>query len=154
MSELCPRCDTDLVFAVATSFATDDALAAVVSSAGGDAAGVVAVAHELRGRGVRTAAMPGAPASPCRAGAALHELLAGPPFFFASGGDCGCESFAAQMDAWGCDEVIRRIDQVVAHLEQQAARRGLPFHRVAGRILVRRAVRNARRAEQRERHDG
>jgi len=94
------------------------------------------------------------PASTCRAGAALHELLAGPPFFFASGGDCGCESFAAQMDAWGCDEVIRRIDQVVAHLEQQAARRGLPFHRVAGRILVRRAVRNARRAEQRERHDG
>jgi hypothetical protein len=51
------------------------------------------------------------------------------------------------MDAWGCDEASRpeRIDEVVAVMRAEAAARGLPFLDVAGRLLVRRAISNARR---------
>jgi hypothetical protein len=51
------------------------------------------------------------------------------------------------MDAWGCDEASRpeRIEEVVAVMREEAAARGLPFLDVAGRMLVRRAIANARR---------
>jgi hypothetical protein len=51
------------------------------------------------------------------------------------------------MDQWGCDECERpeRIDEVVAVMREEATARGLPFLDIAGRLLVRRAIRNARR---------
>jgi hypothetical protein len=51
------------------------------------------------------------------------------------------------MDAWGCDEASKpeRIDEVVAVMRAEAEARGLPFLDVAGRLLVRRAISNARR---------
>jgi hypothetical protein len=51
------------------------------------------------------------------------------------------------MDAWGCDEASKpeRIDEVVAVMRAEAEARGLPFLDVAGRMLVRRAISNARR---------
>jgi hypothetical protein len=51
------------------------------------------------------------------------------------------------MDAWGCDECSKpeRIDEVVAVMRAEAEARGLPFLDVAGRLLVRRAISNARR---------
>jgi hypothetical protein len=51
------------------------------------------------------------------------------------------------MDAWGCDEASRpeRIDEVVAVMRDEAAARGLPFLDIAGRLLVKRAISNARR---------
>ena len=51
------------------------------------------------------------------------------------------------MDAWGPDECERpeRIDEVVAVMRAEAEARGLPFLDIAGRLLVRRAIRNARR---------
>jgi hypothetical protein len=51
------------------------------------------------------------------------------------------------MDAWGCDEASRpeRIEEVVAVMRAEAEARGLPFLDVAGRMLVRRAISNARR---------
>jgi hypothetical protein len=60
---------------------------------------------------------------------------------------CTCRAKAAQMDAWGPDECSRpeRIDEVVAVMRAEAEARGLPFLDVAGRMLVRRAIRNARR---------
>jgi len=60
---------------------------------------------------------------------------------------CSCRAMAAQMDAWGCDECSRpeRIDEVVAVMRAVAEARGLPFLDVAGRLLVRRAIQNARR---------
>ena len=60
---------------------------------------------------------------------------------------CACRAKAAEMDAWGCDEASRpeRIDEVVAVMRAEAAARGLPFLDVAGRLLVRRAISNARR---------
>jgi hypothetical protein len=52
-----------------------------------------------------------------------------------------------KMDQWGCDECERpeRIDEVVAVMREEATARGLPFLDVAGRMLVRRAIANARR---------
>jgi hypothetical protein len=54
---------------------------------------------------------------------------------------------AAQMDAWGPDGCERpeRINEVVAVMRAEAEARGLPFVDLAGRMLVRRAIANARR---------
>jgi hypothetical protein len=51
------------------------------------------------------------------------------------------------MDQWGCDECSKpeRIEEVVAVMRAEAAARGLPFLDVAGRLLVKRAIANARR---------
>ena len=61
---------------------------------------------------------------------------------------CQCRAKAAEMDSWGPDECERpeRIEEVVAVMREEAAARGLPFIDAVGRLLVRRAVRNARRA--------
>lgn len=61
---------------------------------------------------------------------------------------CACRAKAAQMDAWGPDECSKpeRIDEVVAVMRAEAKARNLPFFDAAGRMLVRRAIRNARRA--------
>ena len=60
---------------------------------------------------------------------------------------CQCRAKAQQMDQWGCDECSKpeRIEEVVAVMRAEAAARGLPFLDVAGRLLVRRAIANARR---------
>jgi hypothetical protein len=60
---------------------------------------------------------------------------------------CACRAKATQMDAWGCDEASKpeRIDEVVAVMRAEAEARGLPFLDMAGRMLVRRAIANARR---------
>jgi hypothetical protein len=60
---------------------------------------------------------------------------------------CACRAKAAEMDAWGCDECEKpeRIAEVVAVMRAEAQARGLPFLDVAGRLLVRRAIQNARR---------
>jgi hypothetical protein len=60
---------------------------------------------------------------------------------------CSCRAKAAEMDAWGCDECSKpeRIDEVVAVMRAEAKARGLPFLDAAGRLLVRRAIANARR---------
>ena len=62
---------------------------------------------------------------------------------------CQCRAKAQQMDQWGCDECERpeRIDEVVAVMRAEAEARGLPFLDIAGRMLVRRAIRNARKSD-------
>ena len=61
---------------------------------------------------------------------------------------CACRAKAQQMDLWGCDECSKpeRIDEVVKVMREEATARGLPFVDLAGRMLVRRAIRNARKA--------
>ena len=83
-------------------------------------------------------------AGACNSGTALTSLLS--RFGIAYAPDCPCRSHAAQMDAWGCDECERRIDEIVGWLREEAHKRGLPFVDMAGRMLVRRAIKNARRA--------
>jgi len=64
---------------------------------------------------------------------------------------CSCRAKAAEMDRWGCDEAAKpeRIDEVVSVMRAEAAARGLPFLDAVGRMLVRRAIANARREEAR-----
>ena len=60
---------------------------------------------------------------------------------------CQCRAKAAEMDLLGCDECSKpeRIEEVVAVMREEAAARGLPFVDAVGRLLVRRAIANARR---------
>jgi hypothetical protein len=62
--------------------------------------------------------------------------------------NCACRAKAADMDAWGPDECSKpeRIEEVLAVMRAEATARGLPFLDVAGRLLIRRAIANARRA--------
>jgi hypothetical protein len=62
--------------------------------------------------------------------------------------DCSCHARAAEMDrreqetpGW-CEA---NIDTIVGWLREQAEARGLPFLDLAGRVIVRRAIANARR---------
>jgi len=60
---------------------------------------------------------------------------------------CQCRAMSQKMDQWGPDECSKpeRIDEVVAVMRAEAEARGLPFLDLAGRMLVRRAIANARR---------
>lgn len=78
-------------------------------------------------------------------GTELKRALAGWPFYITSSATCPCNAMAMQMDAWGPDGCEERIDAIVGHLRTQAQDRGLPFVDAVGRLLVRRAIRNARR---------
>jgi hypothetical protein len=60
-------------------------------------------------------------------------------------GRCGCDSYAAQMDSWGADECFRRIEDIVEHLREAAATKGLPFIATAARMMVARAIEAARK---------
>jgi hypothetical protein len=60
-------------------------------------------------------------------------------------GSCGCSDFAAMMDAWGCDECWRRLEEIVEHLRTAAAEKGLQFIATAARIMVGRAIEAARK---------
>jgi hypothetical protein len=82
-------------------------------------------------------------------GTELKTLLAGWPFRIVATADCKCTSRAAYMDAKGCDwcESPEGMAEIMGFLREAAAERGLPFLDVAGRMLVRRAIHNARKAE-------
>jgi hypothetical protein len=62
---------------------------------------------------------------------------------------CKCRAVVARMDAWGPDECSKpaRVDEVVAVMREEAAKRGLPFLDSVGRLLVRRAISRARAIE-------
>jgi hypothetical protein len=59
--------------------------------------------------------------------------------------DCSCNARAAEMDRQGVDWCEANIDTIVGWLREQAEARGLPFLDLAGRLLVKRAISNARR---------
>jgi hypothetical protein len=50
------------------------------------------------------------------------------------------------MDRQGVDWCEANVDTIVGWLREQAQARGLPFLDAAGRMLVRRAIHNARKA--------
>jgi hypothetical protein len=79
----------------------------------------------------------------CGPGCQLRRSLS---WFVRDDGKCGCDSFAAQMDAWGPDECFRRIEEIVEHLREAAEKKGLPFIATAARIMVGRAIEAARAA--------
>jgi hypothetical protein len=80
--------------------------------------------------------------TPCGPGCQLRRSLAW--WGIRDDGKCGCDSFAAKMDAWGPDECWKRIEEIVEHLREAAATKGLPFLATAARIMVGRAIEAAR----------
>jgi hypothetical protein len=78
-------------------------------------------------------------------GTALKSLLATLIGITAAPG-CSCQRHAAEMDARGCEWCEANIDTIVGWLREEAGKRSLPFLPAAGRILVRRAIKNARKA--------
>jgi len=83
-------------------------------------------------------------AGPCGPGCQLRRSLAW--WGIRDDGSCGCDSFAAKMDAWGPDECWKRIEEIVSHLREAAEKKGLPFIATAARIMVGRAIEAARAA--------
>ena len=80
----------------------------------------------------------------CLAGTQLALLLRSLGFSHTK--TCGCRSKASRMDLNGCDWCEENIDTIVGWLAEEAANRGLPFLSGVGRLLVKRAIHNARKA--------
>ena len=59
--------------------------------------------------------------------------------------NCSCNKRAALMDTNGIEWCENNIDTIVGWLKEEANKRNLPFIDVAGRILVKRAISNARK---------
>jgi len=85
-------------------------------------------------------------------GTALKKLLAS--IGITASPQCRCNKRAALMDARGCDWCESNIDTIVQWLREEAASRGLPFLDAAAKMLVRRAIRNARKEASRARPPG
>lgn len=80
-------------------------------------------------------------------GTELKKLLA--KIGIQAGPDCKCNARARYMDEMEAKEpgwCERNIEEIVGYLREAAADRGLPFLDVAGRLLIRRAIANAKRA--------
>jgi hypothetical protein len=58
---------------------------------------------------------------------------------------CSCNARAAKMDQEGVEWSEAHLDEIVGWLREEATKRGLPFVDMAGRVLVRRAISNARK---------
>ena len=78
-------------------------------------------------------------------GTELKKLLAGWPFRIVAKANCSCNAKARAMDAKGCEWCEENLDTIVAWLREEATKRKLPFLDIAGRVLVRRAIKNAKR---------
>ena len=63
---------------------------------------------------------------------------------------CSCNARARRMDEEEKREpgwCAAHVDEIVGWLREEAEKRGLPFIDMAGRVIVRRAISNARRAQ-------
>jgi len=58
---------------------------------------------------------------------------------------CECRARQARMDQMGVDWCEENIDTIVGWLAEEAASRGVPFLSSVGRLLVKRAISNARK---------
>jgi len=58
---------------------------------------------------------------------------------------CKCNSRAMQMDAWGPDVCERKIDEIIGWLREEASSRRLPFSKTLATVVVRSAIRRARK---------
>jgi hypothetical protein len=92
---------------------------------------------------------PAAPPAPTHGpGTELKKLLA--RIGITSTPSCSCNARARAMDENEAREpgwCEANLDEIVGWLREEATKRGLPFVDLAGRMLVRRAIGNARKAE-------
>ena len=61
--------------------------------------------------------------------------------------DCSCNARARLMDERGIEWCEQNLEEIVGWLREEASKRGLPFVDMAGRMLVKRAIKSARRAD-------
>lgn len=59
--------------------------------------------------------------------------------------NCSCNKRAALMDTNGIEWCENNIDTIVGWLKEEANKRKLPFIDIAGRILVKKAISNAKK---------
>ena len=81
-------------------------------------------------------------------GSELKKLLA--RIGITSTPSCSCNARARAMDENEAREpgwCEANLDEIVGWLREEAAKRGLPFIDLAGRLLVRRAIKNAKRKD-------
>jgi hypothetical protein len=64
---------------------------------------------------------------------------------------CSCGARAASLDLMGPDAAENQIDTIVGWMRDEAKKRNLPFLDAAGRLLVQRAIKNARKREAKSR---
>lgn len=79
----------------------------------------------------------------CLAGTELKALLK--TIGIVASPTCSCNARAKTMDEKGCQWVLDNEDAVVGWLREEAQKRGLPFVDLAGRQLIRLAVKRARK---------
>jgi hypothetical protein len=80
-------------------------------------------------------------------GTVLHDMLSIFGIHIKPG--CQCRARMEQMNKWGCKGCEENIDTIVGWLAEEAANRGLPYISTVGRMLVRRAIHNARKEAER-----
>ncbi len=77
------------------------------------------------------------------AGTELKRLLK--KFGIHSKATCSCNKRAFEMDFKGIQWCEDNIDEIVGWLKEEAEKRRLPFVKTAGKILVKRAIKNAKK---------
>lgn len=80
---------------------------------------------------------------PLGAGTELKKILK--KFGIEATSNCSCNSKAKLMDDQGVEWCENNIEIIVGWLKEEANKRGLPFIDIAGRILVKKAIKNARK---------
>lgn len=76
-------------------------------------------------------------------GTELKKLLGRLGFHATS--QCACNKHASQMNDWGPDVCLQRIEEIIQWLREAAAARGLPFLEPVARLVVHRAIKSSRR---------
>lgn len=79
----------------------------------------------------------------CGPGCHLHRLLS--KLWIRDRVGCNCSKHAAEMDQWGPDECLLKMDTILEWMEKESAKRHLPFVRTVAHTLVRIAVWRARK---------
>ena len=74
-------------------------------------------------------------------GTELTQLLSR---FKVIAGGCQCKAHARQMDSWGPDKCLEKMDIIVSWLRSEAKKRHLPFSSKAATWMVKLAIRRAR----------
>jgi len=108
--------------------------------------GVTVMRRFNAGPQMATSAMPATPTPIPVAGPGTHLTTLLGRLGLSETPGCKCRSYSAQMDRWGVDGCTQRILEIVSWLRTEAESRGLYFVDFAGRILVNRAIANARRS--------
>lgn len=62
--------------------------------------------------------------------------------------NCSCNQKAVMMNNWGADVCEQKIDTIVDWLKEEADKRKLPFIQTIAKMIVNKAIKNARKKEQ------